>query len=271
MSDQMPRNDLEQPELGRSTPPPPHRPGLRASAAVALGAVGALAIAAIGVGAYAIGHQGAARPGTIRVDAAATRQVAPNTVSFTVGISARGADAAKALHLDNQRVALLTKELHAIGVPLGGVQTVNISVNPEYANGGGITDYTATNQVSVTLHKLSLASGAISTSFTVGGNGVQFTGPTFSITGDRAIYAQVRAQAARNAKDKAVALAQGAGGSVGAVIAISEQESAPAPSNPLFFDHVFASTNSAKAFPNVPVSAGTQQISVSVSVSFALG
>lgn len=268
MSDQLPRNDLKQPELGRSTPPPPHRAGLRASAAVAMGAVGALAIAAIGVGAYAIGHQGAARPGTIRVNAAATQQVAPNTVSFTVGILARGADAAKALHHDDQRVALLIKELHAIGVPLAGVQTVNISVNREYANGGGIADYTATNQVTVTLHQLSLASRAISTSFTVGGNGVQFTGPTFSITGDRAIYAQVRAQAVRNAKDKAVELAQGAGGSVGAVVAISEQESAPAPSYPLYFNR---DLNSAEALPNVPVSAGAQQISVSVSVSFALG
>jgi uncharacterized protein YggE len=202
------------------------------------------------------------------VDAVATRQIAPNTVSFTVGIRARGADAAKALHLDDQRVALLIKELQAIGVPPTGVQTVNISVNPEYASGGGIVDYTATNQVTVTLHQLSLASRAISTSFTVGGNGVQFTGPTFSITGDSAIYAQVRVLAARNARDKAVALAQGAGGSVGAVVAISEQENAPAPSYPPYFDRAL---NSAQALPSVPVRAGTQQISVSVSVTFVLG
>ena len=90
-------------------------------------------------------------------------------------------------------------------------------------------------------------------------------GVSLNLSDTGTLLATARARAVADAKAKAAAYARALGRPLGAVVSMSEAPPAQ-PFQPL----PYAVPSAARA-PSVPVHPGTQQVSVSVTVIFALG
>jgi hypothetical protein len=90
-------------------------------------------------------------------------------------------------------------------------------------------------------------------------------GVSLNLNGTSSLLAAARAKAAADARTKAAQYARALGMSLGPVVSVSEQH--PAPVLP-----AFAAPSAGRATPSpVPVSPGSQQVSVTVTAVFALG
>lgn len=94
-----------------------------------------------------------------------------------------------------------------------------------------------------------------------GGNATTVSGISLNLTDTSALLAQARARAVADARAKAGQYARALGEPLGPVVSITDQ----APAQPI----VYAAQAAASAKSSVPISSGTQQLSVSVTVVFA--
>ena len=95
-----------------------------------------------------------------------------------------------------------------------------------------------------------------------GGNATTVSGISLNLTDTSALLAQARARAVADATAKAAQYAKALGEPLGPVISITDQ----APTQPF---PVYGAENAAAAKASVPISPGTQQLSVSITVVFA--
>jgi uncharacterized protein len=254
--------------------------------------------AVIVVGAYAWGHGGravAAAAGTGVAGAAQTTvkavaSPAPGAVAGGGGISVGGTgrvtgkpnllrlqtsvDVTKpnvndAMQAANTVMANVQKTLKQDGVADADLQTSGLSVQPnyDYANGSSrLVGYLVSENLSVVLRNLSTAGSVITDAARVGGDGLRIGGATLDLSEDDALIAQARQNAFADAEAKAKAYAQAAGRTLGAVTSISEST---ATTTPQTFDYAMAAASSAAPAP-VPIQAGSQDVTVDVSVTWAL-
>ncbi len=89
-------------------------------------------------------------------------------------------------------------------------------------------------------------------------------GVSLNLTDTSALLARARAAAVADARHKAAQYASAAGQQLGPVIGITDQ----APTQPF---PVFGAASAATPRSSVPISPGTQQLSVSITVTYALG
>jgi uncharacterized protein len=96
-----------------------------------------------------------------------------------------------------------------------------------------------------------------------GGNATTVSGISLNLTDTSALLAQARARAVADAKAKAAQYAKALGEPLGPVVSITDQASTqPFP--------VYAAASSGAVKASVPISPGTQQLSVSITVVFAV-
>src|SRR5260370_1323942 len=96
-----------------------------------------------------------------------------------------------------------------------------------------------------------------------GGNVATVNGISLTLTDTSGLLATARARAVADARAKAVQYAQALGQPLGPVVSISDQTQAPSPLVPM------ALPAAGKA-SSVPISPGSQQLSISVTVVYAL-
>ena len=96
-----------------------------------------------------------------------------------------------------------------------------------------------------------------------GGNATTVDGVALNLTDDSGLLATARDRAVADARVKASQYAHALGRPLGPVISVTDQSSASSPVP------MFASGSAAKAA--VPISPGSQQLSVSVTVVYGLG
>ena len=268
----------------RPTRTTPRLPRLRRAVSVRRIAPGvALLVAAlVGVGAAPASARttGAGRPGAVpvavdptgttdparNVVATGTAQVrgVPDVLTMTLGVTSRGRTVGEALDRNTAAAKKVMAVLDDGGVDKKDVQTSNFSIGPTYDDHSGtVTGYQVSNQVSVQLRDLTKAGALIDKAAGAGGDDVVMQGVSFGFDDTSDLVAQARAEAVKRARNQAEQLARAAGVELGEVRTISESSVDP---GPVALPEA-ASKSTADA---VPISPGSQEVSVQVSIVFAI-
>src|SRR5215472_14918103 len=167
----------------------------------------------------------------------------------------------------NSAVRSITAVLRRSGVTASDIQTSGLSVYPNYSGSSGVpSGYQVSEQLTITLRRLSAAGSQISAAAHAGGNATVIDGVSLNRSDTSTLLASARARAVADAKAKATAYARALGRPLGPVVSMSEIPAAqpyPLPE--------FATPSASRAASSVPVHPGTQQLSVTVTAVFDLG
>ncbi len=239
------------------------------------GAVVVIVVLAIGAIGLLVGRStrasAAGAVGTISVTGSGTVQGVPDTLQFSVGVETVRGTATAALTANDVTVQRLENTLRLHGVKQKDLQTSDLNIYENTNNQGTLTGFTVDDTLNVTMHNvdkkgnLAKAGGAIEGAAQAAGNGIQFNGITFSITNESSLLAAARTKAMNDALTEAQQDAAAGGTSVGGVVKISDQVNQQ--SEPFTYGFAAADT-SLRA--GVPLEAGTQPVSVQVTVVYAL-
>lgn len=202
---------------------------------------------------------GAAR---ITVTGNGTATGTPNQLVLSMGVQVTGVTVDSALSQANQGVRRVTQALEARGVAAAEIQTSDFSIWPNYRGDSQIPDsYGVSESLTATLNDLGNAGRQIEAAVHAGGNVVTVSNVSLNLTDTGPLMASARASAVRNARAKATQFARALGEPLGPVISISPvQTSQVVP--------VFANATASGA-KSVPISPGSQQVSVSITVVYA--
>lgn len=190
----------------------------------------------------------------------------PDVLRVTMGVSVRRSDVSRALDAANAAEDKLRKALMGEGVAKADLQTSDVSVYPSYDNRGHRNGYAVNETVTAKLRNLAKAGSVMSKAISAAGDEAVLQGVSFSLEDNKALLAQARDAAYGDARDKADQYAKLAGRALGKVELVTESTSAPV-QLPAVYDAV---ATSAKAVSSVPIDPGSQQVSVSVTVRWAL-
>jgi len=220
----------------------------------------------------ALAQQGDQTP-RIVVTGEGTASVAPDMAVLSLTVLREGKSAREALDANSAAMAEVLAAMKAEGIAERDLQTANFSIEPQYyypprkegtdPEQPRITGYIVRNSLTVRLRDLDKLGAVLDKSVTLGvnqGGNIAFTNddPSSTVT-------EARIAAMKDAKAKAETLTQAAGIGLGKVLEISENSGGRMP-EPL------AKVRSAmvEASADVPVAAGENNYTVSVTVTFGL-
>lgn len=193
----------------------------------------------------------------------------PNLLRLSTSINVTKPTVTDAMQGANTVMAAVQQKLKADGVAAADLQTSGLSVQPNYTypnNTPKLVGYQVSENLSVVLRDLNTAGSIISDAAQVGGDALQIGGATLDLDQDDVLIAKARQAAFADAQAKAQAYATAAGRTLGAVTSISETTD----SQPQQFDNSFVVAAPAAAAAPVPIQAGSQDVTVNVSVTWAL-
>lgn len=212
-----------------------------------------------------------ARPAAAQTSGAPVRQVtvqghgqaagSPDTATVQIGVETQAPTAAEALAQNNAQAAALIQKLRDLGVTEKDIQTANVSVGAVYGpDGRQVEGYRVANSVSVTIRDLAGAGALLDEVVKAGANSVYGIG--FSVADPAALLAQARELAVADARSRAEQLAKASGGTLGAVLVVSEGGVAQPP--------IPMMARAEDAAAGVPVQPGEQSFGADVTVTFEL-
>ena len=207
-----------------------------------------------------------AAPGArITVTGTGTVSGTPDQLLLYMGVQTTGSSVSAALQRANRAVSAVTRALARTGVRGSDIQTAGLSIQPNYTGSSAVpAGYVVSESIDVTLRTLAAAGTQISDAVRAGGNATQVDGVSLNLNDTSSLLATARARAAADARTKAAQYARALGMSLGPVVSVSEQHPVPVPP-------VFAAPSAGRATPSpVPVSPGSQQVTVTVTAVFAL-
>ena len=232
------------------------------------GALGALIVAVAALSVHAGPSAAApvtasdAATHTITVSASGRVTVVPDVARVTLGVSITlpTVKAARASAADS-----MTKIIAAIkklGVADADIQTVGLSLYPQYANGSStrIAGYTISEQLSITIRNLDNAGDVVDAATANGATDVN--GISFELADPAKGMNDARASAVAAAQASAQAMATAGHVSLGSVVAITDAT----PPTPIFYGVKAAAPDAAAT----PIQVGTQDVSATVTVVFAI-
>jgi len=210
----------------------------------------------------------ASAAGSARITVTGTGNVSgvPNQLSLSMGVQTSAGSVATALRQANTAARSVTAVLSRSGVAASDIQTSGLSIYPNYSNSSGVpSGYQVSEQLTITLRRLSVAGSQISAAARAGGNATTIDGVSLNLSDTSTLLASARQKAVADAKAKAAAYAHALGRPLGSVVSMSEATPVQ-PFQPL----PMASASGNRTPSPVPVHPGTQQLSVTVTVVFAL-
>lgn len=199
----------------------------------------------------------AAEEGGITVQGTASVTSVPDRAELSFGVESQGESARAALAANAAELRRVLAALRSAGAT--NLQTQHVSLSPRYDERGQAQGFTASNSVSATVKDLARAGAVIDAAVAAGAN--QVYGPSLSRGDQTALYRQALKAAVDEARATAQALAAASGLSLGRVTAIVEGGGAPRPLP-------FAAADKAMA-ESTPIEPGTQEVTATVSVTFA--
>jgi uncharacterized protein len=201
--------------------------------------------------------------GRITVTGTGTVTGVPNQLVLAMGVQVNAYSVTSALTQANTGVRKVTAALRNRGVARSDIQTSDLNISPNYNNNGGISGYSVSESLTATLNQLGRAGAEIEAAVHAGGNAVTVDDVSLNLTSTGHLMAAARASAVANAKAQAQEFASALNEPLGPVISISPVQQQPV--TPLPFGD-----NTASALRrSVPISPGTQQLSVSITVVYA--
>lgn len=214
---------------------------------------------------------GGSRPGTaqeatgITVIAEGKATGKPDLAMITIGVQTRDAEAHTAAEQNDVQMAGVMSALLEKGVAEEDIQTTNYSIQAEIDwqdSTQRVIGYVVDNSVVVKLRQVDEAGDVLDAVTAAGANNVY--GIQFTFDDPSALREEARAQAMAEAQAKAQALAQLAGVGLGKPRQISESIIEP---GPLYFATAY-DVRAAEGGGVTPVSAGQQEVTVQVQVTF---
>jgi len=188
----------------------------------------------------------------------------PNQLTLSMGVQVTAASVDSALQQANQAVSQVTAALRARGVAAADIQTSGLYVQPDYGSSSQTpTGYAAGESITATLDSISAAGAQIQAAVHAGGNAVTVDGVSLNLTGNSGLLATARARAVADARTTAAQYAEALGQPLGPVVSISDQTQAPSLPVPM-------AAPAAGRPGSVPINPGSQQLTISVTVVYAL-
>ena len=204
----------------------------------------------------------------ITVSAEGTVKVAPDAVRLTATVSVVASTNKEALAATSKNAAAVRKALLAAGISTKDIATQNITAYPEYryeTNGGStLTGYRGSQVFSVVIRAASTAGAVVDAVVAAGADAVQINSVAPFLLDTAKATESARAVAVKNAKAKAASYAKLMGVKLGKVNYLVENGS-PSISAP-----IFASTAKVEADAATVVDLGQQDVTVSITVQWAL-
>ena len=208
---------------------------------------------------------------TLTVTGNGTIYLTPDTAYIYIGVHTDDADLATAVSKNNTQAQALVDALKKAGVTGADIQTSNFSVytNPnggiDKMTGQAITNstyYSVDNTVYVTARDLTHLGSLLNAAVGAGANSINSI--TFDVADKTAAQAQARQKAMDNAASLAGELAQTAKVSLGTIQTISYSDNT--------YSAYYGMGGGGASTPNasVPIQPGQTQVSVSVSVTYAI-
>jgi uncharacterized protein YggE len=220
-------------------------------------------------GAAALTAATAPASGGARITVTGTGKVSgvPDQLALSMGVQTSAGSVAAALRQANSAVRAVTSALGRTGVSAADIQTSGLSIYPNYSGGSAApSGYQVSEQITVTLRRLATAGSQISAAARAGGNATVIDGVSLDLSDTSALLAAARSKAVADAKAKAAAYARALGRPLGPVVSMQETP----PAQPIQLPVFAAAASANRAASPVPVHPGTQQLSVTVTVVFAL-
>ncbi len=206
---------------------------------------------------------------TLDVSGSGTVYLAPDIAYINIGVHNEDPAIATAVSDNNNRTRALVDALKNAGIAAEDIQTSNFSVytTTKYDNVTGIssgTVYAVDNTVYVTVRDLTKLGSLLNTAVDAGANNINSI--SFDVSDKTAAMVQARQKAMANAGSLASELAQTAGAKLGEIQKISYSDYLPQP-----YYYGMGGGGGAPA-PNVsvPINPGLTQVTVTVSVTYAL-
>jgi uncharacterized protein YggE len=188
----------------------------------------------------------------------------PDTVTIQIGVQTTASTAGAALDANNAKANAVISMLKQKGVADADLQTSGLSISPTYSdNGNSITGYQVTNSLTVTLHGIDKAGPIIDAAQSAAGDAIRIDQLSFSIDDSSSLRTSARNDAVKQATASAKQLAAAAGVQLGQVVSITEDpdDGTVTP--------MYAAADSAAA-GSVPIQAGSQDLTVTVQMVFAI-
>jgi uncharacterized protein YggE len=204
----------------------------------------------------------------IVVDGLGKASGTPDVMRVVLGVTVTRADVSAALSAANHRQASLIAALKKDGVAGKDLQTSDVSVSPSYNNRGRPNGYQVSETLTAKLRNLTKAGRSISDAVAAGGNESTVQGVSFDLEDNAALLMQARDAAFKDAEAKAERYAQLSHRTLGAVQLVAETSSPIAQPYKGLYDAT-AGEALRMAAP-VPVQPGTSDLSVTVTVRWAL-
>jgi uncharacterized protein YggE len=192
----------------------------------------------------------------------------PDTLRLDLSVVVNAPTVSEALAKANGSADAVQKSLLGNGVAKKDLQTSGLNINPSYDYTSPATPrirgYEVSESLSAKLHDLGRAGDVIGKTVGAGGNAVRVNGISLDLEGTGALVSRARDSAFTDAKTRAGQYARAAGRSLGEVVSIAEAVATPAPAQ---LPNAFSAAKQA----DIPIQPGSQKVSVTVTVVFALG
>lgn len=201
---------------------------------------------------------------TITVTGTGTASGTPDTATINLGVETRAEDAGAALEANNKAAKDVIDTLKGAGIGEKDLQTSQLSIYPTWSdNGSTINGYQVSNFVTATIRDLTQLGGIIDAAQQTAGNAIRLNGIQFSFDDDSDLRAQARTAAVAQAMTTAGQLADAADLTVGEIVSIVE--------GPAGFDgrQLYAAMDDAAG--GMPIEAGSQDLTINVTVTVAIG
>lgn len=193
----------------------------------------------------------------ITVTGAGSVRAVPDRADISFGVQTNGRTASQALNANAAEMRKVIAALRGAGVASGDIQTQQVSLSPRTSDDGEIVGYTATNTVSARIRDLDRAGAVIDAAVEAGAN--QVYGPALTRSDATELYRVALRAAYADARGKAQTLAGAAGVSLGGAFVIVEVGGGPVPV-----------ADERAAAPSTPIEPGTQEVTATVTITFAI-
>lgn len=196
----------------------------------------------------------------------------PDIAQVTLGVQSHAATAAEVMRVNTDAYNKVVAAVKGSGVEDKDIKTVAYNLSPRYRyeqnTGKSILDgYDLYQSLSVKIRKLDSVGQVLSVVTGAGAN--QVGDISFTIDDQDALKAEARKEAIADARVKAEAVAESAGLDLGKIISFSESSDMSVP-QPLMYARADAVGGMEKSLPAPDVQAGSQEVQVTVNLTYAL-
>jgi uncharacterized protein YggE len=202
---------------------------------------------------------------TITVSASGKVTIVPDVARVNLGVTITRPTVKAVREAGAKSMTDIIAAIKALGIADADIQTTNLSLYPQYGNGSTprIVGYQMSEQVQVTVRDLDKAGDVVDAATAKGATDVN--GISFELADPVKAQNDARAAAVTTARASAQAMAAAGNVALGGVVSITDAT----PASPIY-DGFGAMKSGAVADTATPVQPGTQDLSATVTVIFAI-